>query len=212
MSAFIDSMTSDEEARLLEAHVSDCAPCRRQLRAYVSLRNLVAGVAAPEVPEDLALETRIRLSHERSRNFYGNLNIRLKNILKPLAVPALAGVSTTALCFVFLLGSLSPPPIDLSASAETPLWLLMQPPRATDPLMTQLAELGLDQVTLDLKVDQRGKAFATVILNGPQDPELDQWLRDVLLLGDFHPATILGRPVPAPLILSFIGVKSSPVV
>ena len=207
MSAFIDSMTSDEETQQLEAHVAGCTACRRQLQGYVSLRNFVAGMTGPAVPEDLDLQARIALSHARASDFGLRLRTYLDNILKPHALPALAGVLSTCLMFAFLLGNFG------ASLAHTPdavriLWTTQ--PRAADPLMLQLAALGLDRVSLDLAIDQEGKAFSTVIRNRPEDPAVDQWLRDVLLLGKFYPATLYGQPVRSRLVMSFVGVKSSP--
>jgi len=207
MSAWIDSMSDNEEARRLEAHVAGCPPCRRQLQGYVSLRAFVSGVAAPAVPEDLGLDTRIRLSHVRARNVFGELNIRIANVLKPNTVPALAGVLATMMCFGVLLGSFGASLAQPPGSPDRTLWVHTQP-QASGPLMFQLAALGLENLTVELNIDHLGKAYSGVILSGPQDPEVDRWLKDVLLLGDFYPATIYGRPVSSRLILSFIGVRS----
>jgi hypothetical protein len=207
MSAFIDSMASDEESLRLEAHVGTCAPCLRQLQGYLSLRRFVAGVAAPAAPPDLALETRIRLSHTRSNDFLGQFSIRCDNVLKPLAIPALSGTFASFLCFALLLSSFGASlgrPVDQD---DVTLWVYTQP-RAADPLITQIAALGLDDLTVDLNIDQKGKAFGKLILTGPDDPVVTRWLKDVMLLAEFHPARVSGRPVPSRLILSFIGVKS----
>src|ERR1700754_159785 len=87
MSPFIDSMVSPEEASRLESHVADCEPCSRQLQGLISVRNLFASLEPAAAPEDLVLDTRIRLSHERSRNDYDRWHTRLNNVLKPLAIP-----------------------------------------------------------------------------------------------------------------------------
>lgn len=208
MSAFIDSMTSQEEAQELEVHVAGCPTCRRQLQGYISLRNFVARVPAPALPADLALEARIRLSHARTDDLRTRLNAQVANVLKPHVLPAAAGVLATCFCFAFLLGSFQASPSRPENDVSL-LWIQTQP-RAADPLMLQLAALGLDDVTVDVAIDKKGKAFSTVILNGPDDPLVDQWLKDVLMLGEFRPATIYGRPVPSRLVLSFVGVQSSP--
>jgi len=204
MSAFLDSMTSDEESGLLRAHVACCLPCQRQLQGYVSLRRFIASVQMPDVPKALDLETRIRLSHARTTDFIGELGLRIENMLKPHTVPVVAGVLATVMCFGFLLGSFGAS-MGRLGPGDAALFLYTQP-RARGPLISQLAELG--DLTVDVNIDQKGKVYAGVILNGPQDPELHQWLRDVLLLGTFDPAMVYGHPVPSRLILSFVGVKS----
>src|SRR6187401_3618498 len=86
MSPFIDSMVTTEESDCLRFHVSECAPCSRQLQSFISLRTLVAGIEPVPVPEDLQLETRVRLSNERRPNDLNRWQARVDNILKPLAV------------------------------------------------------------------------------------------------------------------------------
>jgi len=103
MSPFIDSMASSEEIDRLQSHLSICEPCRRQLQSFLSIRNLLADVERPAVPEDLVLEARVRLSQERNKNYVAQLKNRLSNSLKPLAIPAICGVSLTMLCFAVLL-------------------------------------------------------------------------------------------------------------
>src|SRR5262245_50496789 len=93
MSPFIDSMASAQEAECVEKHVSQCGPCHRQLQSYISMRSLVARIEPPALPEDMVLETRVRLSHARNKNFLARLENRLNYILKPMVVPALFGVS-----------------------------------------------------------------------------------------------------------------------
>jgi hypothetical protein len=207
MSEFIDSMTSDEDARRLSSHIDDCPPCRRQLQGYISLRNFVSGMATPEVPEDLVLETRIRLSHVRSNDPFGQLATRIGNAVRPVTVPAMAGVLATVACFGILLGSFGS---SLTGSAIDPsndtLWVYSGP-RMSDPLLMQIMDLELEELTMDMSIDQQGKAFGDVVLTGTENPELDNWLRDVVLLGRFYPATVYGRPVVARLVHSISVVR-----
>lgn len=208
MSAYIDSMCSEEESRSLQAHVATCPPCRRQLQGYVSLRSFMGRVPAPQVPSELALETRIRLSHARTDDALGRLGLRISNSLRPRMVPALAGGLAALACFMLLLGTfgavLRPPD-----PTDPAMWVLTQA-RPRGPLMVQLIELGFDDLTLTLNIDQKGRVVGGEFFGGSATPEVDEWLKDVVLLADFYPATVYGRPVPSPLILQFVGVKSEP--
>ena len=57
------------------------------------MRSLIARIETPELPEDLVLETRVRLSQERNRNALVRLENRLQYLLKPMVVPFVLGVS-----------------------------------------------------------------------------------------------------------------------
>ena len=62
MSAFIDSMVTAAESESLEVHVTLCQACQRQLQSYKSMRSLLSRMERSPLPEDMVLETRVRLS------------------------------------------------------------------------------------------------------------------------------------------------------
>src|SRR5262249_54591755 len=95
MSPFIDSMVTPQEAQSLEGHVRHCDPCRRQLQSFISMRSLMARIETPALPEDMVLETRVRLSQARNTNLLVRLENRINYLLKPMVVPVVLGVSLT---------------------------------------------------------------------------------------------------------------------
>ena len=98
MSPFIDSMVTSQEAECLQTHISGCEPCQRQLQSYISMRSLVARIETPPLPEDMILETRVRLSHARNNNFLVRLENRLSYVLRPMVVPAGNARTISAIC------------------------------------------------------------------------------------------------------------------
>ncbi len=214
MSPFIDSMVTPAEAECVDAHVSGCEPCRRQLQSLVSMRSLLTRMDRPEVPEDLVLESRVRLSHERNRNIWVAIETRFNNILKPVAIPAILGVSLTMLFFGILLGSLASNASAMPQRyiAEEPVFALHQPVRTTDPTMIRFAasdnQTWDDPLMIETDVDGDGRVTEYHIISGPQNPEVDRWIREVLSLARFTPAVAFGRPVGSKIILSFVAVRS----
>lgn len=212
MSPFIDSMATPEEVDRLEAHVLACGPCQRQLQSFISVRNLLARVERPAPPEDLALRARVRLSRERNRNYLGRLETRLSNFFKPIAIPAVLGVSFTALFFGVLLASLiSNPSVMANDRVDDVPISLMKPVRTTDPTMIRFAVNGSnweEPLTIETFVGEDGRVIDYRILAGPNSPEVDRWLRELLHFAEFTPATVFGRPVGSRIILSFVRVRS----
>lgn len=214
MSSFIDSMVSPAEAERVEAHVYACEPCRRQLQSLVSMRNLLTRMEKPGVPEDLTLESRVRLSHERNKNLLVRLETRFNNILKPLAIPAILGVSLTTLFFGILLASLASNASALAQSpiAEKPVFALYKPVRTTDPTMARFASSDKqtwdEPLMIETDVDGDGRVTEYRIISGPENPEVNRWIREVLSLAQFTPATAFGRPIGSKIILSFVAVRS----
>jgi len=214
MSPFIDSMVTAQEAEHVESHVSLCESCQRLLQSYISMRSLVARMERPPIPEDMVLETRVRLSQERNRNFLVRLENRLNYVLKPMVVPVLFGVSMTMLLFGVLLGSLASNSTVLAQTrlAEEPLFGLYKPVHTTNPNWIRFAsnhKQELDEtLTIETHVGDEGRVIDYQVLSGPQSPEVNGWIRQILSLAEFTPATSFGKPVESKIILSFVAVRN----
>ena len=212
MSPFIDSMVSAEQAQRVESHVAHCAPCQRQLQSFISVRSLVARVEAPPLPEDMVLETRVRLSRARNDNFLVRLENRMHNVLRPLVVPVLLGTSVTMLLFGILLGSLASEPTVLAQEQfqEPPVFRLFQPVRTGNPNWINFAKNRKQDfdLTIETHVGNEGRVIDFQVLSGPENPEVHSWIRQVLSLAQFTPATAFGKPVESRMILSFVAVRN----
>ena len=211
MSPFIDSMVGVEEAQCLRSHVSDCAPCRRQLQSFVSLRNVIGCAEAVPVPEDLQLETRVKLSHERWHNTRERLQTRFNNLLRPVAMPAVMGITLTLLGFGVLLGSLTS---QRSVMAEDGRSMssagVYQPPKTTDPTLRRLGasvSTELETLSVQTEVNNDGRIDDFSIIAGTRSPDVDRWLQELVLLSQFRPATFWGMPVRSRVIFSFVTVR-----
>jgi hypothetical protein len=211
MSPFIDSMATPEESERLEGHVAHCEPCRRQLQSYISMRSLMARIETPSLPEDMVLETRVRLSQVRNKNVLVRLENRLNYLLKPMVVPVVLGVSLTMLFFGVLLGSLASNSTVLAQDrlSEEPVFGLFEPVHTTDPNWTRFAPNGkkdLDEpLTIETYVGNEGRVLDYQVLSGSDIPES---IRQMLSLAHFTPATQFGRPVESRIILSFVSVRN----
>jgi hypothetical protein len=212
MSPFIDSMVSAQEAERLKDHVSICEPCQRQLQSYISMRSLIARIEAPPQPEDMVLETRVRLSQARNKNLLDRLENRLSYLLKPMVVPAVLGVSLTMLFFGVLLGSLASSSTVLAQDrlVEEPVFGLYKPVYTTDPNWIRFAsndKQKLDEpLTIETHVGDECRVISYEVLSGPQTPEVDGWIRQILSLAQFTPATSFGKPVESKIMLTFVSV------
>ena len=214
MSSFIDSMVTALEAERLQGHLADCEPCQRQLQSYISMRSLIARIETPPLPEDMVLETRVLLSHARNKNFLVRLENRLNNVLKPMVVPVLFGVSLTMLLFGVLLGSLASSSAVLAEGrlAEEPVFGLYKPVHTTDPNWIRFAssdKQNFDEpLTIETHVGNEGRVLDYHVLSGPSNPEVNGWIRQIVSLMKFTPATSFGKPVESKIILSFIAVRN----
>lgn len=212
MSPFIDSMVTPEQSECLRSHVHECTPCSHQLQAFVSLRNLVAGIDPVPVPEDLQLDTRVKLSRERRPNDRNRWQARMDNNFKPFAVPAVMGVALSLMGFVILFGSLfAPREVQANNDLGGPLVATYEPPVTTTPTLKRFSRTmspDLEQaLSIQTEVNNKGLVVDYSIIGGTRSASVDKWLQEMLLLAQFRPATSWGNPVPSRVILSFVNVR-----
>lgn len=210
MSSYIDCMAEPEESQILEFHLDACEPCRRQLHSYISLRSLMASVEPVRPPEDLVMDTRVRLSHARSGGLFDRVEALLVNVLKPILLPAVSGIALTVLSFSVLLGHLA---LNLSAQdLDSSLMAMEEPVRTTDQtLLSAPGNSGsdwLEPLSVKANVDDVGRVYDYRIIGGSQTPAVKQWVRNLLYTAQFAPATRLGKPINSSTILVFVNVRS----
>jgi hypothetical protein len=208
MSSYIDCMAEREESQILESHLDSCEPCQRQLHSYISLRSLMASVEPVRPPEDLAMDTRVRLSHARSGGLFDRIEALMVNVLKPVVIPAVSGIALTVLSFSVLFGNIA-----MNLQAEDPSLLAMEEPvRITD--QTMLSAPGnsgsdwLEPLSVKANVDEVGRVYEIRIIGGSQTPAVNRWVRNLLYTAQFAPATRLGKPINSSTILVFVNVRS----
>jgi anti-sigma factor RsiW len=210
MSPYIDSMVEPEESERLEIHLESCEPCQRQLKSYISLRSMMAGIEQARPPKDLVLETRIRLSHARSASRLDAVRALLVNVLKPLAIPAASGVALTVLSFSVMFGYVG---MNFRVQdAESAMTAMEQPVRATDQTLLSMPGNGgsewREPVSVQANVGVNGLITGFTILGGQQSPAVRRLVTNWLYPAQFMPATLFGKPVNSTIILSIVNVRS----
>jgi hypothetical protein len=208
MSPFIDSMTTAEESNRLHGHLVSCEPCQRQMQGLISVKNLVAGIGPVSASDDQVLSARVRLSHARSRSNYDRWHTRLNNMLRPLAVPAISGVSLTFLFFAVLFGNLVSNRVVL-ADRGGPTIATYQPLQPIEWLGSPGQHTPMDEpLSIATEVSHAGRVFDYRIIAGTRSPDVDRWVRELVVLARFRPATSFGVPVQSRIILSFVNVRA----
>lgn len=208
MSPYIDSMAEPDESELLELHLETCEPCQRQLQSYISLRSMMASVEPVRPPEDLVLDTRVRLSHARSGHWSDRIEAMLINVLKPVAIPAMSGIALTVLSFSVLFGHLA---LNFQA-LDSPLIVLDQPVRTTNPSqLSALVNSGSDwaePVSVQVSVGVEGRVYGIEYIGGAHSPAVKRIISNLLYMQQFAPEIRMGKPVNSTTILSFVNVRS----
>jgi len=210
MSPYIDSMAEPKESESLEFHLETCEPCQRQLQSYISLRSLMASIDPVNPPEDMVLDTRVRLSHARSGGLFDRIEAMMVNVLKPVVIPAVSGITLTVLSFGVLFGHLA---LNVQAQdLDSALIAQEEPVRTTEQTMLSAPGSGgsdwYEPVSVRASVREDGRVYGITYLSGTKSPAVKRWINNLLYPAQFAPATRLGKPINSTTILTFINVRS----
>ena len=197
-SDYLDGLCSREALRSLRYHLSHCDACSRELEQWQQVRADLRSLPRREVPAKHTLRLRVALSQELHRNLLGRLWVRLENVLRPVLLPASAGVALTAIiCFGLIIDSRVTP---ASNTPDVPVQIV------TPPRVRALAPLdfntGDQPVFLVTHIDADGRVLNYRVLSGQQSPELMNRLDRMMYFSVFHPATMFGRPTGGQVVLS----------
>lgn len=203
-SDYLDGMCSENGLRSLRYHLSNCAACSDELERWKAMRSDLRSLAPLEVPVKLALSLRVTLSQEVHRNLFSRLWVRLENVLRPVLLPASAGVALTAIICFGLVMDIRMPAASIPDAPDVPVELV------TPPRVGTLAPLdfntGDQPLVLVTHIDADGRVLDYQVLSGRQTPELRNRLDQLMYFSVFHPATMFGRPTNGRMVLSLQGI------
>jgi hypothetical protein len=211
-------------------HLDSCGGCREELERYRKLSALMAHAQRPAPPADLAARIRTRLSETRTqsdwararatsgffaatgsklRRWRDRVEIVVKNILEPLALPVTGGLAVALTVFAIVCQVLGLGAPLHAVTNDSPTGLL-QPARlvslASFPMTgIEDASHGTSHVlVVEATVNAEGEAASYRILSGPTNQTLRRELDQVMLFSRFRPELSFGRPTDGGhVVLSF---------
>jgi len=132
----------------IASHLQTCFFCRTELESYRRIQRMMSLAARPEPPRDLGTSIRLAVSNARAvggvRGRLGRakdrLELVLKNIFEPLALPATGGIAVALLVFAIVYQVLGPGMPVSAATPDLPTNLL-QPARLEVLAGFQMSEL-----------------------------------------------------------------------
>jgi hypothetical protein len=209
VSDYLDDAVSAEERGLLKRHLNMCRECSLESERYSELRRKLQLLPKRMPPADLTTRLRVVASKVRMESLRGagpwsrwrdRMELSLRNLMRPLAVPAVGGLCSA----VFLFSTLVPmfkSAFAMSASGDVPTMLFTEPTlKCTAPI----AFTDRDSV-VDLQLDDQGRILNFTIVSAPgqQNEKLRREIENHLLFTEFWPATTFGRGVAGTIRISF---------
>jgi hypothetical protein len=196
-SDYLDGVCDPQVLKSIRFHLDYCGPCRRELEEWQTMQSDLRGLTRFQVPAELALRLRVKVSHALHKNLLERLRVWMDNALQPMLLPASGGVLAAMVCFCLIMGSLVVP---ATTTPDVPL-AFVTPPRVRD-LPPFDFNTGDAPVVVLTRVDAGGRAMGYRVLSGGSTPELLHQLDRVIYFSNFQPATWFGRPTDGQVVLS----------
>jgi len=232
ISSFLDRSQSVAERENVLAHIGSCRDCSTYLETQLTVRTALRGMNRPAVPANLTTRLRVVASHERQRQLarvswsarLHALNSRVQlmfdNMMRPLAFPFAGGLLSSIIIFGLLVPSLT----FQHAFADQVLFtyadgevVVMGPGGAYMPVpdtdnapRIQRADAIVPETAnvVELTIDQSGRVTDWVVARGELTPDLT----NIIMFGQFNPATNLGMPIQSKVLAFQIrNVQTAPI-
>ena len=206
LSAYLDGAVSEEERLKLRLHLNSCRICSRESEKYQRLREALRSLPQRVPPPELAVRLRVAASHQQVKaqpaprflSIRTDLNLFMRNLMRPIAVPLVGGLCSA----IFLFGTLVPSFTWHKTPGDVPTVL------STAPMVKTISPLGFmddGDAVVDLRIDEEGRIvnYAIIGADGTKAEQLRRSIENNLLFTTFTPATAFGRPIAGTIRISF---------
>jgi Putative zinc-finger len=211
VSAYLDNAMSEQERRQLRQHLAACRACALESLRQEQLRNTMRSLPQRLAPPDLKLRLQVIASKARKdasartsawTRRWDRLELTLKHLMRPLALPALGGLCSAVLLFSALVPTFVPAfAMGNAALGDVPTML------TTQPMVKSVAPIafGGGDAEVDLTIDDQGRIVDYVIVSAPgqKSEQLRRTIENNLLFIECWPATTFGKPIAGTVRISF---------
>lgn len=215
ISSFVDRRMPSAESETMLAHFASCRRCSARLESFENMRRAMGQLNRAPLPAGLTERLRVLASHERARRLVrvslaarmarwsDQAGLWFDNLMKPLAFPFAGGLVSSIVIFGLLVPSL----MFRHALADTMLFtspdgqvVILAPSGVYSPVpdnenaprieRTDAATPDTADVVF-LTIDASGRVSDWSVVRGELTPDLS----NIIMFGQFIPATNMGVPI-----------------
>jgi hypothetical protein len=198
LSTFVDSGLPESERRAVSVHLAECRECEGQAEELRDLRGQLRSLPMALSPQMLASRLRVLASHEIARRrgerefssgfrrWLTRARISMRDLMRPLALPAAGGVLSSIVFFVMLVDTFGFQQVQAN---DIPLGVY------TQVTVDQLSPFGFSShdMTVELTIDKEGHV-ESYSPHGTFTRDDIKQLGNLILFTSFAPATSFGQP------------------
>jgi len=211
-SEYLDGAVSGREMHAIAMHLEDCPPCNAEFFSLRTMQHALTGLRAARVPSDMALKLRVAISQEKARQdrrWVDTFKVRWENAIQPLLIQVSAGFAGTIVLIgsaLLLLGVFAEPQAVMAH--DVPLGAMTSPHYLYSVANQRPVLAGRDtMIVVEAAVNSAGRVYDYTIVSGRESAEIENQVREQLMLSVFEPARVFGSPVPGHAIMTFAGIS-----
>lgn len=209
LSPFLDEALNESESQLVSLHLAGCRDCHQYSVDLMRVCDELRGLPRVPAPRDLHLQLRVIASREMARTrpifwpgfveaWLVRTKLRMRDLMRPLAVPAAGGLLMSVVLFVALVDTLAfPSPRNFRNDTPSGLY--------TQVSVDDLSPFGFSgsDLVVELTIDERGIVSDYAIPNRNVSRDELKQIGKMILFTSFNPATAFGQPISGKVLLTF---------
>jgi hypothetical protein len=176
------------------------------------MQQALTGLRSARVPSDIALKLRVAISQEKARQekrWIDTFRVRWENALRPMLIQVSAGFAGTIVLIgsvLLLLGVFAEPQAVMAH--DVPLGAMTSPHYLYSAANQRPIIANRDtMIVIAADVNAAGRVYDYRIVSGPETPEVENQVREQLMLSVFEPARVFGSPVRGQAVITFAGIS-----
>ena len=211
-SEYLDGAVSGREMHAIASHLEECPPCHAEFLSWRSMQQTLTGLRSARVPSDMALKLRVAISQEKARQdrrWVDTFKVRWENAIQPMLIQVSAGFAGTIVLIgsvLLLLGVFAAPPAVMAH--DVPLGAMTSPHYLYSAANQRPILADRDtMIVVEAAINTAGRVYDYKIVSGPESAEVENQVREQLMLSVFEPARVFGSPVRGQAIMTFAGIS-----
>ena len=203
LAGYVQDQLSAAERVILRRHLEECETCFDDYEYQARLESPLRELSDVEPPPNLSMTIRLRALPQPRISLWERWEVRLANLMRPVALPAAGGLLSALILFGILLPAVATTRVvNAAGPADEPTMLVTEPRfRGASPLPVT------EDLLVEAWIDERGNITNFEILTPtPMGSAVEKMLllqsANVLLTTRFEPATRFGQPTAGKVLLS----------
>lgn len=209
MSAYADGALAHAERREVAVHLRECERCARGEEQLTRALRMVKSLPRKEPPVHLTAKLQllsmreaatVRSTEQRRYTLdfaWEGWKLRLRNLMRPLAIPFAGGLVSALVLFSMLVPSY--PVVARATINDVPTAFYQE------PTVKSWSPFGIsdDEVVVEVSLGEQGQVIGYNLPLETPSPMLRSEIENTLLFARFTPALSFGQPIVGKLRLTF---------